>query len=243
MNVSLHIGVNKYDPAIYGTGADLRGCVNDATNMHNFAKSLGFQESWVLFDDRATKATIKEHILEAAKRVKPGETFLLSYSCHGTQVKDHTFEERDKLDEALCMYDGLVYDDYIARWFALFPEGAKINVVSDTCHSEDQVRRVFEDARPRFITGVYEEHEPRAAMAPLKASVIQYAACRSTEVAWDEGDGGAFTKTLLRFANDGRSRRPSALMDTVKRSITRQTPVLTMYNVSRPHRMTTAFKL
>lgn len=39
--MSLHIGVNKVDPAHYGSEAPLKGCENDARDMQGIADAVG----------------------------------------------------------------------------------------------------------------------------------------------------------------------------------------------------------
>lgn len=244
MNYSLHIGVNKYNPAVWGSDANLRGCVADADAMALLAKDLGYKVSGKLLDQYATKANVELAIRKAAAEVLPGETFLLSYSGHGTQVHDSSGEERDRLDEAICLHDDLLLDDELVNLLALFKEGVKINVVADTCHSEDQVRRIFppgEEMKPRFIKAIVDLVRPKPAPVKVAASVIQYAACKTTEVAWDTPKGGAFTRALLEIAR-GRKRKSAAFIDAVRRSVKNQTPSLTLNNASRAHRMMTALQ-
>ena len=47
----------------------------------------------------------------AAKALKPGDLFFLTYSGHGGQVPDVTGDEDDKQDETWCLYDGQLIDD------------------------------------------------------------------------------------------------------------------------------------
>lgn len=239
MNVSMHFGVNKYDPKVYGTGADLRGCVADASNMYQLAKDLGYQERWLLTDEKVTRAAFKDMIEQAVKMTAPGDTVLISYSCHGTQVLDHNHDEADKLDEALCLHDGLLYDDQFAALLAKFKGDIDINIVSDTCHSEGQIRNLI-GAYPKYLGVPNPQKKESLARIMPQASVLQFAACRSTEVAWDEGDGGAFTKAVMKHALGDRKRKPASFIDTVKRSVARQTPILHFNAATRPHRTRTA---
>ncbi len=242
MRRSLHLGINLYDPKVYGKDATLKGCVLDALNMDNLAFELGYEERVILLDKSATLDQFRKQLKLLSSLSKPGDSVLISYSCHGTQVKDYSGEEPDGKDEAICLHDTLLYDDEFVALLSEFREGVDINVCSDTCHSQDQVRAISfageQWARPKVLRldAIPRTPETRGAKN-VSASVIQYAACKSTEVAWDLGDGGAFTKALLRVAREQRSKKSAPFLNAIARLVKNQTPSLTMNNASRSHRL------
>ena len=65
----------------------------------------------VLLTREATRAKTLAAIRAAAKQLKSGDLFWLSYSGHGGQVEDVSGEEDDKLDETWCLFDGQLIDD------------------------------------------------------------------------------------------------------------------------------------
>ena len=101
---SMHIGVNKVDPAHYKTEAPLRGCENDARDMQAIAASLGYQTELVLTKE-ATTQRLLSRLAQAAQSLQSGDTFLLTLACHGSQVADLTGDEDDGKDETWCLYD------------------------------------------------------------------------------------------------------------------------------------------
>jgi len=95
--ISIHIGLNQIDPTHYGTTGDLRGCENDARAMQSIAAMFGY-ESTMLLTKQATALNVLKELSRAAQRLAPGDTLLLTYAGHGSQVKDLDNEEIDALN-------------------------------------------------------------------------------------------------------------------------------------------------
>lgn len=245
MNCSIHIGVNKYDKNVWGADADLRGCVADAVGMSQLAREYGYARTEILLDTQATKHAVTSLIAKAAKEMMPGETCLISFSGHGTQVRDKSGEEFDGLDEAICLHDDALYDDELVSLLSQFKAGVNVNIVSDTCHSQDQVRQLamFDDERPKFLKALFGRRSSKGLRPVVEASVIQYASCLSSEVSWDTDKGGFFTQKLLEIARNPRTRRSASFIDAVRREVKKQTPTLTLNNASRSHRMKKALSI
>ncbi|MBA5868898.1 MAG: caspase family protein [Nitrospira sp. CR2.1] len=133
--LSLHIGLNAVSPAAYGGwSGDLAACEFDAKDMAAIAKSQGIK-STVLLTKQGTRAKTLAAIRKAAKRLKKGDFFFLTYSGHGGQVPDVTGEEADKRDETWCLFDGQLIDDELYFELSRFAAGVRILVLSDSCHS------------------------------------------------------------------------------------------------------------
>jgi metacaspase-1 len=137
--VSLHIGVNKVDPAHYGSEAPLRGCENDAKDMQSIASAAGYSTD-ILLTKNATSRNLLERLSSAAKSLVAGDTFLLTLACHGSQVKDVLGEEDDGEDETWCLFDRMLIDDEAYNAFSQFRDGVRIVVFSDSCHSGSSTR-------------------------------------------------------------------------------------------------------
>jgi hypothetical protein len=133
--LSLHAGLNAVSAAAYG-GWDgpLAACEFDANDMAAIAKSKGMK-STVLLTKKATRSNVLSGIRDAAKALKAGDFFLLTYSGHGGQVPDVSGEEADKQDETWCLYDGQLIDDELYFELSRFAPGVRILVLSDSCHS------------------------------------------------------------------------------------------------------------
>ena len=133
--MSLHIGLNSVDPVHYnGWSGELAACERDATDMAALAKSQKMKPV-VLLTKAATRAKTIAALGAAAKTLRRGDLFFLTFSGHGGQVRDVTGEEPDKRDETWCMYDGQVIDDELYFELARFAAGVRILVLSDSCHS------------------------------------------------------------------------------------------------------------
>ena len=132
---ALQIGLNLVSPAAYG-GWDgpLAACEFDANDMAAIAKSKGMKPT-VLLTKSATRANVLAGIRGAAKALKSGDFFFLTYSGHGGQVPDVTGDEPDKQDETWCLYDGQLIDDELYYELSRFASGVRILVLSDSCHS------------------------------------------------------------------------------------------------------------
>jgi len=133
--VSLHIGLNTVSGAHYGgwTG-ELAACEFDAQDMAALAKTRGMRPT-MLMTKKGTRANVLTGIRSAAKSLKSGDLFFLTFSGHGGQVPDVTGDEADKQDETWCLYDGQLIDDELYYELSHFAAGVRILVLSDSCHS------------------------------------------------------------------------------------------------------------
>ena len=118
--ISLHLGLNYVDPNHYdGWKGELFACEADAKDMADLAEAQGFKPTSIL-TKKATAKTVKKEILKAAKALKSGDTFFLTYSGHGGQVPDTNGDEGqagnlgDRMDETWCLYDRQMVDDELA---------------------------------------------------------------------------------------------------------------------------------
>jgi len=141
---SLHIGINEIDAAHYGSAGELVACEADAHAMHGIAKAMGYTESRLLLSEQATRDAVQSSISAIAEKMNGDDIFFLSYAGHGAQIPDmnpnEADDERDGKDETLCLYDAQLIDDELYLLWRQFPPGSRILMVSDSCHSETQVR-------------------------------------------------------------------------------------------------------
>jgi len=166
--LSLHAGLNGVDPKHYsGWDGPLAACEFDANDMAALATSQGMSPTVLLTAD-ATRAKVLSGIRKAAKALKSGDLFFLTYSGHGGQVDDVSGEEVDKLDETWCLYDGELIDDELYLELSKFAKGVRVLVLSDSCHSGTVTRARPEPGTPVTRTRmmppsiarkVYEEHK------------------------------------------------------------------------------------
>ena len=148
---SLHVGLNLVDPGHYeGWDGALTACEFDANDMADLARAIGY-DAQVLLTKAATRMAVTKMIGDAAKKMRPGDIFLLSYSGHGGQVPDYSGDEAadrpdDFTDETLCLFDGQLIDDELYTLWAKFPAGSRVVVLSDCCHSGSNIKaRMIDD--------------------------------------------------------------------------------------------------
>ena len=152
--ISLHLGLNKVDPAHYdGWDGALTACEFDADSMESIASSRGFETNKLLTTD-ATSATVTGAIERAAEALDAGDFFFITYSGHGGQVPDRNDEEEeDRSDETWVLYDRQLVDDELYALWAKFKPGVRIFLLSDSCHS-GSVARAIEDMVPDVVATV-----------------------------------------------------------------------------------------
>lgn len=158
---SLHIGLNEVDPDFYsGWKGELVACENDAAAMRRIAGELGYQRSNVLLTAQATRKRVVAAIESAARAMKSGDIFLLTYSGHGGQSPDGADgDEADGIDETWCLYDDMLIDDELYVLWTQFPKDARIVLVSDSCHSGSVARML----PPGIDTVTMRDHSQPAA--------------------------------------------------------------------------------
>ena len=204
---SLHIGLNSVNPDHYeGWSGPLAACEFDARDLRDLAEARGIKASVLLTRD-ATRSKTLAGIRAAAKVLKPGDLFFLSYSGHGGQVEDVSGEdETDKLDETWCLFDGQLIDDELYFELTKFKKGVRIIVLSDSCHSGTVTRaKVTPRSNEKLMP-------PDKAVEVYKAHKdfydgLQKAIMKATKAAPTDPDAA-----LAHVAVSGRLSNVSALM-------------------------------
>ncbi|NQX12372.1 caspase family protein [Microbacteriaceae bacterium VKM Ac-2855] len=141
------IGIDRY------AERPLHGCVADALAWQAALEQLGF-DVLALHDEAATKSRILREITLLVANSRPGDSIVVQYAGHGTEVPDLDGDEAvrrgpdAKKDQALVPYgSGLgttsgeyVIDDDLGRIWDTVPEGVHLTVFFDSCRSGDAVR-------------------------------------------------------------------------------------------------------
>jgi hypothetical protein len=220
--ISLHIGLNRVDPAHYqGWSGDLQGCENDANDLAAIAKGAGFTAS-LLLTEAGTTAAVQRGIGAAASQLEADDFFLLTYSGHGGQVPDASADEADRTDETWVLYDRQLVDDELYEMWSQFAPGVRILVLSDSCHSGTAIREepggVTNPHAPRTMPkaqalAVYEANKalydaiertvPSVGTAEVGAHVLLLSGCQDDQTSADGARNGLFTQTLLGVWDGG----------------------------------------
>jgi hypothetical protein len=231
IGASLHIGLNRVDPAHYQDGdgkpweGRLTACEFDAKDMQALAEARGFATQ-LLLTEQATSENVIASITKAAQDLQGGDILLLTYSGHGGQVPDLNGEEEDELDETWCLYDRELVDDELYALWAKFKPGVRILMLSDSCHSgsvarDPAVAQIAAETgnQPRVLpldvqSATYKAHKslyaglqasnPSADKVEIGASVILISGCQDNQLSYDGHDNSRFTGTLLKVWRGGK---------------------------------------
>lgn len=211
---ALLVGINEYKPDL---NANLRGCVNDVEMMYYLlVHKFGFDPDniRVIINDRATYDNIIHRLEWLINDTKTGDFLFFHNSSHGSQVRDRNGDELDDhLDEILCPYDldwdRPLTDDILATIFDKIPNGVKLFMIADCCHSGTIARELnnprYEKARfilPPFdirSRSLNRELHKRKIIEKTRREtqrVIVLSACRDNQTAADTYIDGKYNGAL-----------------------------------------------
>ncbi len=231
--LALTMGLNAVDPKHYGGwSGELNACEADAEDMASIAKAKKFQVTKLL-TKAATRARMVSQIAKAARTLKSGDIFMLTYSGHGGQLPDMNNDEPDDQDETWCLYDGEFVDDELYALWRKFAPGVRILVFSDSCHSGTVTKLAYYQgtvsARGMGVTGgevkyrfmppdvalrTYRKNQvfydrilkakiPQEKQPAVKASVLLISGCQDNQLSADGDFNGLFTGQLLKVWKNG----------------------------------------
>jgi len=230
------IGINDYP----GSSNDLKGCVNDARNWASLLKDIfGFYIEKLMLDKGAKKALVINAMKNLLAGSVAGDVRVVTYSGHGTNVRDKNGDEADGRDEAWCLYDGNLIDDDIKDIIATLPNGVKLTIICDSCHS-GTVTRAFmgtfdneEYAKPRYMPPEDDIEAFAISELPLKRSVFEprngmneilISGCKSTEYSYDARINGQATGAFSYYAIDILRKNPKITYEDFYKLLSKQLP-------------------
>lgn len=213
---ALVIGINNYP--LLAARHRLHGCVNDAKLMaHLIHEHYGFPTDNinVLLNERATRDRILAAFDALVEQARGGDSILIHYSGHGSQMTDREGDEPDGMDETIVPHDSgrrphpnrdITDDEIYARLLRLTDKTQNVTLVFDSCHSGTITRDPFgsgsrwvepddrpvEELPPSPVEGL--EMNWRGAAArdlgasgwlPLDKRYVLLAGCRDEESAYE----------------------------------------------------------
>jgi hypothetical protein len=200
--------------------------------MADIGKSKKFKVK-TLLTRAATRAKVIGEISRAARTLKAGDIFMLSYSGHGGQLPDLNSDEPDAQDETWCLYDGELVDDELYAQLGKFSSGVRVLVFSDSCHSGTVVKLAYyqgtttargsgpslQEVRYRFMPPdvalrtyranrvfydkILKNIRLKGVEKAAKASVLLISGCQDNQLSSDGDFNGLFTAQLLRVWKNG----------------------------------------
>ena len=258
--ISLHIGLNSVDPQRYeGWSGPLNACEADANDMADLAQAGSFSFTKLL-TRQATREAVLNGIGDAAKNLKSGDIFFLTYSGHGGQAPDLNNEEPDGMDETWCLYDGQLIDDELYSSWGAFTSGVRIFLLSDSCHSgtvskaihyreklrsglppvyrampDEVALRVYQNNKS-FYDPILKNRNLSEALSAVKASVLLISGCQDNQLSMDGTFNGLFTGTLKTVWNGGTFSGSYRRFHTAigSKMPPDQTPKLSLVGASNP---------
>jgi len=201
MKYALLIGINYK-----GTSAELNGCINDINNTKEMLVNIyNYQEEniIVLTDESEIKPThdnIIYHLNKISNTIDATQIWI-SYSGHGSYLRDRNGDEDDGKDECLVPLDydkkGMIRDDDINKILCQINEITNVIVIIDACHSETMI-----DLPYRYISGIKSVIENNK--CNIKCNCIMISGCRDNQTSADAYSinnskeySGAMTTSLL----------------------------------------------
>ncbi|KAE8147824.1 peptidase C14, caspase domain-containing protein [Aspergillus avenaceus] len=141
---ALLIGINYF-----GQPNQLRGCINDVTNMSTFLhEKYGYrrEDMVILTDDQQnpmshpTKANILRAMQWLVKDAQPNDSLFIHFSGHGGRTPDLDGDEEDGYDDVIYPVDyrtagHIVDDDMHDIMVRPLQPGVRLTAIFDSCHS------------------------------------------------------------------------------------------------------------
>jgi Caspase domain/N-acetylmuramoyl-L-alanine amidase len=205
---ALCIGIDNYPIQ------PLSGCVADAKLWAETFTSLGIKVHELLLNEDATKRNIVDAWKRVSANARAGDTLVIQYAGHGTQVPDLNNDETDMKDEAWVPIDGMrgevLIDDEIGGLIDVFtPDGVQVVIFSDSCHSGSTSRAKNNDGitsrfvklidNPAFIRDFSaaaqkweREIKPRNNEVLLGLEIL-YSGCQDHQSSYEQNGHGKFT--------------------------------------------------
>lgn len=240
MKLSIHIGINQYDPRKYGS-ANLQQCVRDAETMCAMAGARGFYPLMIT-DESATKPEIISILKEHANKMQAGDTLLLTQSSHGTY-----FDTGTGRATGLCMHDDVLWDFEQPEIWKLFKPGVLIIRLVDACFSESSFRAALPPGTSERFTSLLGPQTIKPTSASLrscKCQIISISSSNIREVSYENEEGGVFTQALHRVIASDPSRSltyrkvHASIAKEIKRVGYPQTPKIETQNAGAHARFT-----
>jgi len=257
--VSLHIGVDRLDATHYGLVRPLRGAERDARSMAQLAEAQAFERRVVVVGDAATVESVRREIARAAGRLRPGDTFLMTFAGYGGAVPDLAPGQPDAaraIVRTLCLFDQQLILPLLLADLARMRAGVQIILVDDSSPclltaGEDAPTadaralpsaRAIAIARQHQLTYDAWQAEARAgARGAVPNPVIVLGACHAEQEAREDAYHGRFTSALLTVWNGGRylQQPQPTYLDLLERvadvlADPMQTPRLTISSAAAP---------
>lgn len=191
-------GLTRVDPAKYGGWAgECPGCDVDAGVFALACASNGVGYE-LLQNGQCTAEGIRQAAERALANVRPGGLLILYYSGHGGQVSDPgDASETDGRSETICLWDGQLSDNIVWDLLCRVPEGIRIWMITDSCHSGTNYRGVHD-----YGAGIRSRASSARSREP---DLLHWGGCDDAHSSFGTSQGGTFTTALVDAYVSGQS--------------------------------------
>jgi hypothetical protein len=211
---ALLIGVNYV-----GTSSALHGCWNDVYLMKDYLSQNGYTSFTMMTDEDKnrnnnlfpTRNNVLQQISNFVRTARPNEKLVLYFSGHGGNRRDTNRDERDGVDETICVFSEnkrttiSILDDELRLLLEPLRSDASLRCFFDSCHSGtvlDLPYRWFID-RTAFVESRY-----------MNKNILMISGCADNQYSHEtviERDGnfkpqGALTYFMLQTLNEYKNK-------------------------------------
>jgi hypothetical protein len=196
--ISIHIGVNH--PA--GMHERLEKSEDSAWKLAELSYQAGYSAIHLLRGAEATREAVGAALAGTAPTLRPGHTLFISFSGHGSRVRDNHGDEPDGCDETWCLHDADLVDDELAEYWRLLAPGVRVVVVADCCFAAGSIRKGH---RPMAWSGAPPYRVPEAYRGGPRRGVKQSVVPLDV-YSPPAGDDGVGASVLLLAATGERQK-------------------------------------
>jgi len=202
--LALLVGLKSVDQNQYNGWNGESGCLGcelDVDNVERILSAQGFQTT-MLKTAQATHDNVLQALRSDVSSLATDDILVFYYSGHGGQQPDFgspTMDEMDGQDETLVAFDREIIDDELNEIWLSVAQGARIVMISDSCNSGTNYRRVGSFRTSTPIIAIVD----KAVGEKIKAQLIHYGGCRDGFTSSGNMGGGAFTIALCNAWANG----------------------------------------
>lgn len=183
-----------------GTPQALNGCVLDCQNMKKALTNRGYRFVEHISETPLDWRTVKKSLEETLRSLRSGDTLLLYYSGHGTQIRDLNRDEIDGRDEAIYFGpSAVITDDELSLLLQIPGSGVKIFLMFDCCHSG-----TIMDLPLSLENRVFKTMSRKV----FKADMVCFSGCADNTVSYEGAAGGFLTTSFLNVLKTWTAPQP-----------------------------------
>lgn len=220
------MGLTAVDPKRNnGWDGDCPGADTDRRTMSGLLRREGIIAQ-TLNNHECTSYGFENQMLRMRSRLQRGDLLVITYSGHGGQVRDLSGDEDDGYDETFCFWDGQYTDDRFRRQLDKLPDGVRVLLITDSCHSGTVSRSRSAEAwnKPLTLT--------RSTVEMPGIEMIHIAGCSEDKFSYGWHNGGQMTNALKKVYRSGELNASEWFSRMSKRMPAYQRPEITFDGAS-----------